>query len=81
MITTNVAELKTHISDYIKSVMRGEEITVCLRNNPVAVITAFSQHEPKSNCTQLGCGKGSVRIKGDLIEPAIPENDWEMLKL
>jgi prevent-host-death family protein len=80
MITTNVAELKTHISDYIKSVIGGEEITVCIRNNPVAVITAFSKHETKSNGTQLGCGKGSIQIKGDLMKPAIPESDWDMLK-
>ena len=80
MITTNVAELKTHISGYIKSVIGGEEIIVCIRNNPVAVITAFSKPETKSNCTLLGCGKDSVRIKDDLMEPAIPKSDWDMLK-
>jgi antitoxin (DNA-binding transcriptional repressor) of toxin-antitoxin stability system len=80
MITTNVAKLKTHISDYIKSVVGGEEITVCIRNNPVAIITAIPQNETQINSTQLGCGKGTVRINGNLTEPALPESDWDMLK-
>jgi len=34
----------------------------------------------RSNRTQFGSMKGTVEILGDLTEPLIPEEDWEMLK-
>ena len=78
MITANVADLKTHISDYLKSVTAGESITICMRNQPVAMITPIA-HVKRSNGTKLGCGKNSITIQSDLTEPVIPESDWNML--
>lgn len=78
MISANVAELKSKISEYIKSVTEGETVTVCIRNNPVAMITPLKTKKSR-NMTQLGCGKGSVKVKHDLTEPAISPSDWNML--
>ena len=38
MIRINIAEAKAHFSRYIESVERGETVTVCRRNVPVAEI-------------------------------------------
>jgi hypothetical protein len=32
----------------------------------------------RGNQTKLGCGMGTVKIKGDLTEALIPEDSWEM---
>ena len=34
----------------------------------------------RANATKLGCGKETGRITGDLTEPLIPEDRWEMLR-
>ena len=77
MTTANIAEIKNHFSSYLKLVMNGEPVEVCKRNVAVArMIPVESKH---INKTQLGCGKGSVKINGDVTLPAIEESSWEML--
>ncbi len=75
----NVAEFKNNISKILVSVEKGQRVTICKRNVPIANIVPIA-HKDKVNRTQLGCGKGSVRIKDDLTEPMIAEGHWEMLK-
>jgi len=77
MASANVAEIKNHFSDYLKMVMNGEPVEVCKRNVAVARMVPVSVHH--KNKTSLGCGKGSVKIKGDLTEPAMDESSWNML--
>ena len=77
MTTANVAEIKSHFSNYLKMVMNGEPVEVCKRNVAVARMVPISAKP--TNKTQLGCGKGSVKIIGDITEPAIEESSWNML--
>ncbi len=77
MTTANVAEIKTHFSNYLKMVMNGEPVEVCKRN--VAVARMIPVDSKPVNKTRLGCGKGSVKINGDITAPAIEDSAWDML--
>ena len=78
MKIANIAELKNHLSAFLSLVEAGEEIEVRKRNIPIAKVIPIIKK--KSNKTVLGCGKGSVKIIGDLTESMISEKDWEMLQ-
>ena len=78
MNVANIAELKNNLSKFLSLVEQGEEVEICKRNVPVARIVPLSS-ERKRNKTVLGCGKNTVSIKGDLTEPMIPPDNWEML--
>ncbi len=57
---------------------KGEEIEVRKRNEPVAHLVGIV---PKpDNRTQLGRGQGTGRILGDLTEPLLPPEHWNMLR-
>jgi prevent-host-death family protein len=71
----NVAELKNSLSEVLEAAMAGEEITICRRNVPVARLSAVAT--PR-NRTRLGFAPGVVA--DDVDGPAIPEDDWDMLK-
>jgi len=77
MKTANIGELKNNLGKFIGYVEQGEVVEICKRNVPVALIVP---HDSKrhGNSTKLGCGKGTVQIKGDLTEPLIPEDSWDM---
>jgi antitoxin (DNA-binding transcriptional repressor) of toxin-antitoxin stability system len=77
MLSANVAELKNHLSQYLTLLESGETVEICKRNIPIAMLIPTSVE--KTNMTQLGCARGSVKINCDLTEPAIPEGDWNML--
>ena len=79
MITANIAELKNHLTEYLREVDKGSEVGICRRNVLVARISPVKT-QLKKNRTRLGCGRGTARILGDLTEPLIPERDWEMLQ-
>lgn len=76
MTTTNIADLKNHLSDFLRRVERGEEIVVAKRNVPFAAIVPLPKRG--RNQTKLGCFPQSVTIAGDLTEPAMSEADWDM---
>ena len=78
MKTANVAEFKKNLSSFIVLAQEGEEIEVLKRNIPVAHLLGIP---PKAvNRTRLGCGRGTGRILGDLTEPLLPKERWNMLK-
>ena len=79
MKTTNIGDLKDNLSKFINFVEQGEVVEICKRNIPIALLVP---HRSRStpNRTQLGCGLGTVRIKGDLTQPLIPEDSWDMLR-
>ena len=79
MKVANIAEFKNNLSRFISLVEQGEVVEICKRNIPIAHLIPLAPKD-KMNCTKLGCGCGSVTVKGDLTEPMIPENHWEMLK-
>ena len=79
--TVNVAEFKDRISELLALVEAGGEVIVCRRNVPLARVEPIRKPTPrKAPHSVVGCMKGTVRIHGDLTEPCIPEEDWEMLK-
>ena len=79
MDAMNVSEAKAKFASLVERAEKGEEIVLCRRNLPVAKIVPSSppEGEPRHH-TRIGWAKDSVRVHGDLNEPAIPESDWEM---
>lgn len=78
MKSANILELKNHLSQFLRAVESGEEVEVCKRNVPFARIVPL--HGKEKNRTKLGCALNSVIVRCDLTEPAMPEDEWEMLK-
>jgi len=79
MKTANIGDLKDNLSKFINFVEQGEVIEICKRNIPVALLVPHGSRK-NPNHTQLGCGVGTVQVKGDLTEPLIPEDSWDMLR-
>jgi len=77
MKIANIAEFKNKLSEYLSMVDQGEEIEVRKYNIPIARVIPV--HRAGKNKTKLGCGRGSVKIKGELTEPLIPIGSWEIL--
>jgi prevent-host-death family protein len=77
MKVANIAELKNNLSKFIGFVEQGEVVEICKHNVPVAKLIPHESRKT-GNHTRLGCGKGTVKIKGDLTEPLIPEEHWDM---
>ncbi len=74
----NLGKVKEHLSRYVAKAERGTKIIICRRNRPVAEIIPIDQ-PPGENRTSLGCRLGSVQIRTDITEPAIPAEDWDAL--
>ena len=78
MKVANIAEFKNHLSEYLAAVADGEEVEIRKRNTPLARVVPI--RAPGRNRTVLGRGAGTVVVHGDLTEPVIPPQDWEMLR-
>jgi prevent-host-death family protein len=78
MKVANIAEFKDNLSKLIALVERGEVVEIRKRNIPIARLVPLAR-EQRKNQTKLGCGRGTVEIRGDLTEPLIPEESWETL--
>jgi len=76
MKVANIAELKNRLSEFLSFVEQGEEIEIRKRNVPIARVIPIASK--RSNKTRLGCGVGTVKIHGNLTEPLIPKDAWEM---
>jgi prevent-host-death family protein len=79
MKTANIGELKNNLSKFIGFVEQGEIVQICKHNVPVAKLVP-NEPNKAGNHTRLGCGEGTVEIKGDLTEPLIPEESWDMFR-
>jgi prevent-host-death family protein len=77
MKIANIAVVKNQFSRYIALVEGGEEIEICKRNIPVAMIVPIKKRH--TNRTRLGSGSGSVKVNADLTSPLIPQSQWDML--
>jgi len=78
--TVNVAELKNKLTAYLALVEKGQSLVVCRRNIPIAKVEPLPSKPKPAKGNLFGCMKGTGVILGDLTEPCIPEDDWEMLK-
>ncbi|MBN1104140.1 MAG: type II toxin-antitoxin system prevent-host-death family antitoxin [Deltaproteobacteria bacterium] len=79
MKVANIAEFKNNFSKILAVVEQGEPVEIRKRNVPIAHLIPLQSME-RVNGTRLGCGRGSVVVKGDLTEPMMPEESWEMLR-
>lgn len=79
MKTTNIGEFKDNLGKFIRFIEQGEVIEIRKGNIPIAKIIPYETSK-SGNRTVLGCGMGSVKILGDLTEPLIPEDTWDMHK-
>ena len=77
MKTTNIGEFKDNLGKFIRFIEQGEVVEIRKRNIPIAKIIPY-EISKSGNRTVLGCGLGSVKILGDLTEPLIPEDSWDM---
>ncbi len=66
MIKINIAEAKANFSRCIESVERGETITVCRRNVPVAEIRSLPR--PLRKMRPVGIDRG-MKIPASFFEP------------
>jgi prevent-host-death family protein len=56
----------------------GNSIIVTRKGEPIALVTP---PPPSPRPDQwLGCMKDQIKIKGDILNPAVDEKDWEVLK-
>lgn len=76
MYRGNINDLKNNLKKFFDLVLAGNVVTIMKRNVPIAKIVPIESKA--ENSTKLGAGKGSVKILGDLTEPLIPEQDWDM---
>jgi prevent-host-death family protein len=82
MIRYNVSEAKAKFSAVMESVEAGNSVTLCKRNRPVATLQPLPHNPPpipQRHHTRIGWASGTIKIHGDLEEPALPASDWEML--
>jgi prevent-host-death family protein len=80
-MTVNIAEFRDRFSELLALVEQGAEVIVCRRNVPLARVEPIRKPVPrKAQQGVVGCMKGTVKIHGDLTEPCIAEEDWEMHK-
>ncbi len=80
MKVASVGELKNNLSKILSIAEHGEIVQILRRNVPIARLVPYYEIKEKKNKTILGCGHGTVQVKGNLTEPMIPENNWDMLK-
>ncbi len=79
MKKANIGNLKDNLSKFIGLVEQGEVIEICKRNIPIALLVPHGSKKIR-NRTQLGCGAGTVQVNGDLTEPLISADSWDMLQ-
>ena len=66
MIGINIAEAKAHFSRYIETVEKGETVTVCRRNVPVAEIRPLPQVLEKKR--PVGIDRG-MEVPASFFDP------------
>jgi antitoxin (DNA-binding transcriptional repressor) of toxin-antitoxin stability system len=67
MIKLNVHEAKTHLSRYLELVEKGEVITLCKRNIPIAEIRPLPKI--KTGKRPIGLGKGDFTVTQAFFDP------------
>jgi antitoxin (DNA-binding transcriptional repressor) of toxin-antitoxin stability system len=67
MIRLNIHEAKTHLSQYLDRLARGERILLCRRNVPIAEIRPL----PAERSTQrpIGLARGAFEVPPSFFRP------------
>jgi antitoxin (DNA-binding transcriptional repressor) of toxin-antitoxin stability system len=74
----NIHEAKTHFSELIAAVERGEEILIARRGKVVARIGEAGNGEPGKRKPRFGLFKGKVKVHPSFYEPMTDAelDDW-----
>jgi len=67
MIRLNIHEAKTHLSQYLKELAKGETIILCKRNIPIAEIRPIHPHREYKR--PIGLAKGEFEVTPEFFEP------------
>ena len=62
MTTMNIHEAKTHLSELLAAVERGEEVLISRRGKPVARLVSAAEPEQKPKARIFGRFAGQVKI-------------------
>jgi len=73
MTKVKIAQLKTHLSGYLKQVRQGKEIIVTERDNPIARILPFKKEKEK--LVIIPAKEPWKTFKDIIIPPALPGID------
>jgi antitoxin (DNA-binding transcriptional repressor) of toxin-antitoxin stability system len=77
MITTNVAEVKAKLSEYLDRVLRGERIVICRHNKPVAELRAFDIARVEPRPIGPLPGRPAFEVASSFFEP-LPDEEAEL---
>jgi prevent-host-death family protein len=69
MLTTNIYDAKTHLSEYLDRLDEETEIIICRRNKPVAVLKPLPDTRSRR---KIGGEKGILTIPDSFFDP-LPE--------
>jgi antitoxin (DNA-binding transcriptional repressor) of toxin-antitoxin stability system len=72
MIKVNIHEAKTHLSRYLRYVMAGDIVVLCMRN--VAVAEIHPVDAPRAEPRPVGLAKGSFLVPPTFFDP-LPEEE------
>ena len=67
MIRLNIHEAKTHLSQYLEKLAKGETIILCKRNVPIAEIRPIRPHREYKR--PIGLAKGEFEVTPEFFEP------------
>jgi antitoxin (DNA-binding transcriptional repressor) of toxin-antitoxin stability system len=67
MLRINIHDAKTHLSRYLEQVEKGEVVTICRNNVPIAELRALPK--PQRGKRRLGLHKGQIEITDAFFEP------------
>jgi antitoxin (DNA-binding transcriptional repressor) of toxin-antitoxin stability system len=67
MIKLNIHEAKTHLSRYLDRLAKGETITLCKRNVPIAEIRPLPSD--RKSPRPIGLAKGKFKVIPEFFAP------------
>jgi prevent-host-death family protein len=75
MTKVQIGELRDRVSHYVRRAERGETIVIVNRSREVALLSPW-RRRPARSARLLGCLKGTASIRGDIVSPIIPADEW-----
>jgi prevent-host-death family protein len=67
MIKVNVHQAKTHLSEYLDRIAKGETIILCKRNTPIAEIRPLPRIRQSKR--PIGLAKNKLKIPKSFFKP------------
>lgn len=75
MVRVGIRELRDNVSRFVRRAEHGETIVIVNRDREVAVLAPVRRRRKKAT-RLLGFMKGSARLRGDIVGPIVPEDEW-----